>query len=74
MLIMVLIVKPFSQDACKIDSCILIAGEVAEGGFGIIFFEEQKLSINLPPFLLSVIFSPKIVPLSRLLPPKLRTH
>jgi hypothetical protein len=35
------------------------------------FFEDQKLSINLPPFLLSVIFSPKIVPLSCLLPPKL---
>jgi hypothetical protein len=68
MLIMALIAKPFSQDACGTDCCILIAGEAAEGGFGINFFEEQKLSINSPPFLLSVVFSPKIVPLSRLLP------
>jgi hypothetical protein len=37
MLIMALIVKPFSQDACRIDCCILIAGEAVEGGFGIDF-------------------------------------
>jgi hypothetical protein len=37
MLIMALIVKPFSQDACGIDCCILIAGEAAEKGFGINF-------------------------------------
>jgi hypothetical protein len=39
---MALIVKPFSQDACGIDCCILIAGEAAEGGFGIDFLRSKN--------------------------------
>jgi hypothetical protein len=42
MLIMALIAKPFSQDGCGIDCCILIAGEVAEGGFGINFLRSKN--------------------------------
>jgi hypothetical protein len=43
MLIMALIAKPFSQDACGIDCCILTAGEAAEGGFGIDFWGAKTL-------------------------------
>jgi hypothetical protein len=42
MLIMALMAKPFSQDACGIDCCIFIAGGAAEGGFGINFLASKN--------------------------------
>jgi hypothetical protein len=60
MLIMVLIAKTFSQDACGIDYCILIAGDAAEGGFGIGFMTSKNSpSIRLHSYSL-LSFHPKL--------------
>jgi hypothetical protein len=59
MLIMALIAKPFSQDAYRIDCCILIAGAAAEGGFGINFLRSKNFpSIRLLSYSL-LSFHPK---------------
>jgi hypothetical protein len=73
MLIMALIAKPFSQDACGIDCCILIAREAAEGGFGINYLRSKNSpSIHLNSYSLSS-FHPKL-PLSLISSPQNCAH